>query len=221
MLAPAFPAAPAIAIQRESLGKCSLLLRPLPFALSSHDLPRFAGCGWAIAGQAGRQLTEFFGIGQGLWGFPLQLGCVSKALNVPGPSSERGQLWLNDGSLSGCAPSGRTPLVSYGFVNQCSSGSADHRGSAAYRCSTTSAKTLRCVSAKAVGVACLSRRTPGLFGRASRDDLGQVRKPTADVHSALAELSDRVGRLPHSRLIPHEAELRAHREFFPVSRGSN
>ena len=95
-----------------------------------------------------------------------------------------------------------------------SSSGADHRWSADDRCSTASAKTLRCVSAKAVGVACLSWRTPGLSGQARRDDLGQMRKPTAGVHSALAVLSDRVGRLPRSRLIPHQAESRARRELF-------
>ena len=95
-----------------------------------------------------------------------------------------------------------------------SSSGADPRGAADDRCSTASAKTLRCVSAKAVGVACLSWRTPGLSGQARRDDLGQMRKPTAGVHSALAVLSDRVGRLPRSRLIPHQAESRARRELF-------
>ena len=87
-------------------------------------------------------------------------------------------------------------------------------GSADDRCSTASAKTLRCVSGKAVAVACLSWRTPGLSGQARRDDLGQMRKPTAGVHSALAVLIDRAGRLPRSRLIPHEAEFRARRELF-------
>lgn len=95
-----------------------------------------------------------------------------------------------------------------------SNGCADHHGSADDRCAITSAKTLRCVSAEAVGVACLSWRTPGLSGQAPCDDLGQMQKPTADVHPALAVLSDRLGRLPHSRLIPHEAEFRAHRELF-------
>ena len=94
------------------------------------------------------------------------------------------------------------------------SSGADHRGSADDRCSTASATTLRCVSANAVGVACLSWTTPGLSGQARRDDLGQIRNPTAGVPSALAALSDRVGRLPRSRLIPLETEFRARRKVF-------
>ena len=90
---------------------------------------------------------------------------------------------------------------------------ADHRGSADDRCSTPPAKPLRCVSAKSVGVTRLSWRTPGLSGQVRRDDHGQMQKPTAGVHSALAVPSDRVGRLPRSRLIPHEAEFLARREL--------